>query len=49
MPTVQQRARALAEATWPTPPRSPPTLVAPVLEVAAAGGDAALYDRYVAA
>ena len=47
-PDVQQRARALALRYLEQPASVPPTLVAPVLQVAAAGGDAALYDRYFA-
>ena len=47
-PAVQQRARELAEAYMARPSSLSPTLVSPVLQVAAAGGDAALYDRYVA-
>ena len=47
-PTVQQRARALAEGYLANPATLAPTLVGPVLRVAAAGGDAALYDRYMA-
>ena len=47
-PTVQQRARALAEGYLTSPATLAPTLVGPVLGVAAAGGDAALYDRYMA-
>ena len=35
-------------ATWPTRRRCRPRWSAPVLQVAAAGGDAALYDRYLA-
>ncbi len=45
---LQARARALAEGYIADPASLPPTLVAPVLQVAAAGGDAALYDRYLA-
>ncbi len=45
---LQARARALAEGYMTDPSSLPPTLVAPVLQVAAAGGDAALYDRYLA-
>jgi len=47
-PDVQQRARALAMRYLEDPASLPPTLVSAVLQVAAAGGDAALYDRYVA-
>ena len=46
---LQARARALAEGYFADPSSLPPSFVAPVLQVAAAGGDAALYDRYVAA
>ncbi len=46
---LQTRARALADAYLTNPASLPPTFAAPVLQVAAAGGDAALYDRYVAA
>ncbi|HUU33221.1 MAG TPA: ERAP1-like C-terminal domain-containing protein, partial [Vicinamibacterales bacterium] len=45
---LQARARALADGYMANPSSLPPTLVAPVLQVAAAGGDAALYDRYLA-
>ena len=44
---VQQRARAMALRYLEQPSALPPTLVSAVLQVAAAGGDAALYDRYV--
>jgi aminopeptidase N len=47
-PEVQQRARALALRYLDQPSSVPPTLVSAVLQVAAAGGDPALYDRYVA-
>ena len=47
-PAVQKRARELAEAYMAKPSSLSPTLVGPVLQVAAAGGDAALYDRFVA-
>ena len=47
-PSVQQRARELAEGYLANPATLAPTLVGPVLGVAAAGGDAALYDRYMA-
>ena len=47
-PAVQKRARELAEAYMAKPTSLSPTLVSPVLQVAAAGGDAALYDRYLA-
>jgi aminopeptidase N len=46
-PTVQQHAKALAEGYLADPATLAPTLVGPVLAVAAAGGDAALYDRYM--
>ena len=46
---LQTKARALAEAYLANPASLPPSFVAPVLQVAAAGGDAALYDRYLAA
>ncbi len=42
---VRARARALAIAYLDRPGSLPPTLIAPVLAVAASGGDAALYDR----
>jgi aminopeptidase N len=45
---VQQGARELAEGYLARPSSLAPTLVAPVLRVAAAGGDARLYDRYLA-
>ena len=45
---VQQRARELAEGYLARPSSLAPSLVAPVLQVAAAGGDARLYDQYVA-
>lgn len=47
-PGVQQRARGMAMRYLDDPASLPPTLVSPVLQVAAAGGDAALYDRYLA-
>jgi len=47
-PEVQQRARGLAEGYLAAPATLSPTLVGPVLQVAAAGGDAALYDRFMA-
>ena len=46
--TLQTRARALAAGYLANPASLPPTIVAPVLQVAAAGGDAALYDQYLA-
>jgi len=45
---VPQRAHALALGYLEQPASVPPTLVSAVLQVAAAGGDAALYDRYFA-
>jgi aminopeptidase N len=47
-PDVQQRSRVLALRYLDDPSSVPPTLVAAVLQAAAAGGDGALYDRYVA-
>jgi aminopeptidase N len=44
---LQARARARAIAYMSDPSSLPPTLVAPVLQVAAAGGDQALYDAYL--
>jgi aminopeptidase N len=46
---LQAKARSLALAYFDDPTSLPPSFVAPVLQVAAAGGDAALYDRYLAA
>ena len=46
---LRARARTLAEGYLDDPASLPPSFVAPVLQVAAAGGDAALYDRYLAA
>ena len=46
---LQAEARTLAEGYLTRAVVVPPSFVAPVLQVAAAGGDAALYDRYVAA
>ena len=46
--TLQTRARALAAGYLANPASLPPTLVGSVLQVAAAGGDAALYDQYLA-
>jgi aminopeptidase N len=46
---LQAKARTLAGAYLDNPSSLPPSFAAPVLQVAAAGGDAALYDRYVAA
>jgi aminopeptidase N len=48
-PDIQTRARQMAERYLDTPSSLPPTLVATVLNVAAFGGDARLYDRYLAA
>jgi aminopeptidase N len=45
---VQQLARSLALGYLDNPSSLPPNMVAPVLRTAAAGGDRALYDRYVA-
>jgi aminopeptidase N len=45
---VTRRARELAEQYFVNPSSIPPTLVRQVLQVAAANGDAALYERYVA-
>jgi aminopeptidase N len=47
-PAVARRARELAEQYLASPSSLPPSLVRQVLGVAAANGDAALYDRYVA-
>jgi aminopeptidase N len=47
-PAVTRRARELAEQYLANPTSIPPTLVRQVLQVAAASGGAALYDRYVA-
>jgi aminopeptidase N len=47
-PDVQRRARELVERYLEQPASLPPTLVAPMLQVAAAGGDSRLYDQYVA-
>jgi aminopeptidase N len=46
---LQDKARTLAEGYFADPSSLPPTFAVPALQVAAAGGDAALYDRYVAA
>ena len=46
---LQGKARTLAEGYFADPSSLPPTFAVPALQVAAAGGDAALYDRYVAA
>jgi aminopeptidase N len=47
-PAIQQRARALAAQYMADPSSLPGTLVPTVLQVAAIGGDAALYDQYLA-
>ena len=47
-PAVTRRAKELAEQYLANPSAIPPTLVRQVLQVAAANGDAALYDRYLA-
>jgi aminopeptidase N len=47
-PDLQRRARAMVERYMDQPSSLPPTLVASVVQVAAAGGDAALYERYLA-
>jgi aminopeptidase N len=47
-PDVQKRAREMVERYLEEPSSLPPTVVAPVVTVAAIGGDAALYDRYLA-
>jgi aminopeptidase N len=46
-PDLQRRARELVERYIEQPSSLPPTLVASVIQVAAAGGDARLYDRYL--
>jgi puromycin-sensitive aminopeptidase len=46
-PDVQRRARGLAEGFLANPATLSPTLVEPVLRVAATGGDAPLYDRFM--
>ncbi|MGE0126034.1 MAG: ERAP1-like C-terminal domain-containing protein, partial [Vicinamibacterales bacterium] len=46
---LQAKARAMAEAYLDDPRALPPSFAAAVLQVAAAGGDAALYERYLAA
>ena len=51
---LRSRMCRSARANWPrsissNPSSLPPTLVAPILNVAAVGGDAQLYDRYLAA
>jgi aminopeptidase N len=45
---VQRRAREMASQYIADPNSVPPTLVQTVLQVAAAGGDRALYDQYMA-
>ncbi|MCC7241444.1 MAG: M1 family metallopeptidase [Acidobacteria bacterium] len=47
-PQLQTYARERAEAYLADPSALPPTLVAPVLQVAAEGGDSRLYDGFVA-
>ncbi|MGE0444540.1 MAG: M1 family metallopeptidase, partial [Vicinamibacterales bacterium] len=47
-PEVQRRARELATAYMENPAAVPGTLAPTVLQVAALGGDAALYERYLA-
>jgi aminopeptidase N len=47
-PAVQQRARALAAGYIADPSSLPATLAPAVLQVAALGGDRALYDQYLA-
>ena len=47
-PDVRNRARELAVGYLARSTSLSPTLVSPVLQVAAAGGDAALYDQFVA-
>ena len=44
----QRQARTLVERYFDDPASLPPTLVSAMLQVAAAGGDAPLYDRYLA-
>ncbi|HTM33543.1 MAG TPA: M1 family metallopeptidase [Vicinamibacterales bacterium] len=44
---LQARAKTMARAYMSDPASLPPTLVAPLLQVAAAGGDQALYDAYL--
>jgi aminopeptidase N len=46
---LQAKARTLAEGYLANPSSLPATFAGAVLQVAAAGGDAALYDRYLAA
>jgi len=47
-PEVQRRSREMVLRYLDQPSSLPPTLVAPVVQVAAIGGDAELYDRYLA-
>ena len=47
-PDLQARARTLVDGYMKDPSSLPPTLVATIIQLAAAGGDAALYDQYVA-
>ena len=47
-PDVQRTARELARDYIADPRSLPPTLAPTVLQVAAVGGDAALYDQYLA-
>jgi aminopeptidase N len=47
-PEVQKQARTVVERYFTDPASLPPTLVASMIQVAAAGGDAALYDQYLA-
>ena len=47
-PEVQRRARELATTYMAEPTSLPATLASDVLQVAAYGGDAALYNRYIA-
>jgi aminopeptidase N len=47
-PAVQQRARELAQQYMANPSTLPGTLVSPVLRMAALGGNAVLYDAYLA-
>ncbi len=45
---LQRQARALVERYFDDPSSLPPTLVSSMLQVAAAGGDVQLYERYLA-
>ena len=47
-PEVQRRSREMVERYLEQPSSLPPTLVSTVVQVAAIGGDAQLYDRYLA-